>query len=129
MLVATTRRLCAPRLAKGWPDLHIYGDRVLRGLNSRGDLWKVLEGVKQRMRRIHEVCNHIRHSCESGRTRVGAGRLYVKNYLSYVIFDSTTGDVLFRRVEFDFAGYKSALRAKSIPIPPWMEEMGKERVA
>lgn len=45
----------------------------------------------------------------------------VKNYSSYVIFDSVTGAVQFRKVEFDFAGYKSAFRAKSIPIPPWME--------
>ena len=33
----------------------------------------------------------------------------------------------FRKVEFDFAGYKSALLAKSIPVPPWMEETEKER--
>ena len=46
----------------------------------------------------------------------------VKPYSSYVIYDSTTGEVQFRRVKFDFEGYKSALRAKSIPIPPWMEE-------
>lgn len=45
----------------------------------------------------------------------------VKPYSSYVIYDSTTGEVQFRKVEFDFKGYKSALRAKSIPIPPWME--------
>ena len=51
----------------------------------------------------------------------------VKPYSSYVIYDSTTGEVQFRRVEFDFDGYKSTLRAKSIPVPPWMEEMGKER--
>ena len=49
----------------------------------------------------------------------------VKDYSSYVLFDSTTGDVLFRKVDFDFAGYKAALRAKSIPVPPWMEDMGK----
>ena len=46
----------------------------------------------------------------------------VKPYSSYVIYDSATGDVQFRQVEFDFAGYKAALQAKSIPIPPWMEE-------
>lgn len=50
-----------------------------------------------------------------------AGYPRVKSYSSYVIFDSATGGVQFRQVEFDFAGYKSALRAKSIPIPPWME--------
>ena len=33
-----------------------------------------------------------------------------------------TGEVQFRQVEFDFAGYKAALQAKSIPIPTWMEE-------
>lgn len=46
----------------------------------------------------------------------------VKPYSSYVIFDSATGEVQFRRVEFDFVGYKAALRAKSMPIPPWMEK-------
>ena len=45
----------------------------------------------------------------------------VKPYSSYVIFDSATGEVQFRRVEFDFAGYKAALLAKSIPIPPFLE--------
>ena len=45
----------------------------------------------------------------------------VKPYSSYVIFDSATGEVQFRRVEFDFAGYKAALQAKSIPIPPFLE--------
>ena len=46
----------------------------------------------------------------------------VKDYSSYVIFDSATNEVQFRRVEFDFAGYVAALRKKSIPIPPWMKE-------
>ena len=50
----------------------------------------------------------------------------VKPYSSYVIFDSATGEVQFRKVEFDFADYKAALRVKSIPVPPWMDEMGKE---
>lgn len=45
----------------------------------------------------------------------------VKPYSSYVVYDSATGEVQFRRVAFDFAGYKAALRAKSMPIPPWME--------
>ena len=44
----------------------------------------------------------------------------VKDYSSYVLYDSATGDVLFRRVAFDFAGYVAALRAKSIPIPDWL---------
>ena len=46
----------------------------------------------------------------------------VKPYSSYVIFDSATGEVQFRRVEFDFAGYKAALRQKAIPLAPWMDE-------
>ena len=46
----------------------------------------------------------------------------VKPYSSYVIFDTATGEVQFRKVEFDFAGYKAALQAKSIPIPPFIEE-------
>lgn len=59
---------------------------------------------------------------------VGAvGYPRVRNYSSYVMFDSTTNEVQFRKVEFDFAGYKSALLAKSIPVPPWMEETEKER--
>ena len=45
----------------------------------------------------------------------------VKPYSSYVIYDSVTGEVQFRRVEFDFAGYEAALRAKSMPMLPWME--------
>ena len=44
----------------------------------------------------------------------------VKNYSSYVLYDSATGDVLFRRVAFDFIGYAAALRAKSIPVPGWL---------
>lgn len=46
----------------------------------------------------------------------------VKAYSSYAIFDSETGVVHFRRVEFDFADYKAALQAKSIPIPSFVEE-------
>lgn len=49
---------------------------------------------------------------------VGYPRL--KDYSSYVIYDSAAGEVQFRRIEFDFDGYKFALRAKSIPIPSWM---------
>ena len=49
----------------------------------------------------------------------------VKAYSSYAIFDSETGVVQFRRVEFDFAGYKTALQAKSITIPPFVEESEK----
>ncbi len=45
----------------------------------------------------------------------------VKPYSSYVIFDTATGEVQFRKVEFDFAGYKAALQAKSIPMLPLME--------
>lgn len=44
----------------------------------------------------------------------------VKPYSSYVLYDSATGNVCFRRVEFDFKGYASALRAKSISIPDWL---------
>ena len=47
----------------------------------------------------------------------------VKPYSSYVIFDSATGEVQFRRVDFDFAGYKAALRAKSIPLAPWLRPL------
>ena len=43
----------------------------------------------------------------------------VKDYSSYVLYDSATGDLLFRRMAFDFAGYVSALRAKSMPVPNW----------
>ena len=41
-------------------------------------------------------------------------------YSTYVLYDSEMGDVLFRNLEFDFEGYKAALRAKSIPVPGWM---------
>ena len=46
----------------------------------------------------------------------------VRGYSSYAIFDPATREVQFRRVEFDFAAYKAALQAKSIPIPPFVEE-------
>ena len=49
----------------------------------------------------------------------------VKAYSSYAIFDSATLEIQFRRVEFDFAGYKAALQAKSIPIPSFVEESEK----
>ena len=45
----------------------------------------------------------------------------VKDYSSYVLYDSATGDLLFRRMAFDFAGYVSALRAKSMPVPSWLQ--------
>ena len=44
----------------------------------------------------------------------------VKDYSSYALYDSATGDLLFRRLAFDFAGYVSALRAKSMPVPGWL---------
>ena len=46
----------------------------------------------------------------------------VKPYSSYVLYDPETGRVCFRKVEFDFSGYVSALRAKSIPVPDWLED-------
>ena len=44
----------------------------------------------------------------------------VKDYSSYALYDSATGDLLFRRLAFDFAGYVSALRAKSMFVPDWL---------
>ena len=44
----------------------------------------------------------------------------VKDYSSYALYDSATGDLLFRRLAFDFAEYVSALRAKSMPVPGWL---------
>ena len=41
-------------------------------------------------------------------------------YSTYALYNSETGDILFRNLEFDFEGYKAALRAKSIPVPGWM---------
>ena len=38
-----------------------------------------------------------------------------------MLYDSLTGDVLFRRVAFDFANYIAKLREKMIPIPDWLE--------
>ena len=40
----------------------------------------------------------------------------------YVLYDSTIGTVKFRHLEFDFEGYISALQAKSIPVPGWINE-------
>ena len=50
------------------------------------------------------------------------GHPRVRGYSSFALFDSATREVQFRRVEFDFAGYKAALQAKSIPVPPFVEE-------
>lgn len=49
----------------------------------------------------------------------------VRGYSAYAILDSATRGVQFRRVEFDFAAYKAALQAKSIPIPSFVEESEK----
>lgn len=46
----------------------------------------------------------------------------VRGNSSFALFDSATREVQFRRVEFDFTGYKAALQAKSIPVPPFVEE-------
>ena len=43
-------------------------------------------------------------------------------YSNYVLFDPESGEVQFREVDFDFRGYADAMRAKSIPVPPWVEE-------
>ena len=45
----------------------------------------------------------------------------VRPYSSYVLYDSLTGDVLFRRVAFDFSNYIAKLREKMIPIPDWLK--------
>ncbi len=46
----------------------------------------------------------------------------VRPYSNYVLFDPEEGEVRFREVDFDFRGYADAMRAKSIPVPPWVEE-------
>ncbi len=46
----------------------------------------------------------------------------VRPYSCYVLYDSATGDAGFRRLEFDMPGYVAALKAKSIPVPPWYIE-------
>ena len=46
----------------------------------------------------------------------------VRPYSNYVLFDPKEGEVQFREVDFDFRNYADAMRAKSIPVPPWVEE-------
>ena len=46
----------------------------------------------------------------------------VRPYSTYVIFDSDSKEVQFRKVEFDFCGYVDALKSKDIPNPHWIEE-------
>ena len=54
---------------------------------------------------------------------VGAvGYPRVRPYSTYALFDPESGEVRFREVDFDFRGYADAMRAKSIPVPPWVEE-------
>ena len=54
---------------------------------------------------------------------VGAvGYPRVRPYSNYVLFDPKEGEVQFREVDFDFRDYADAMRAKSIPVPPWVEE-------
>lgn len=45
----------------------------------------------------------------------------VQPYSSFVTFDSDAGMVQYHRVAFDFETYAESLRAKSIPVPPWVE--------
>ena len=54
---------------------------------------------------------------------VGAvGDPRVRPYSNYVLFDPKEGEVQFRDVDFDLRGDADAMRAKSIPVPPWEEE-------
>ena len=46
----------------------------------------------------------------------------VRPYSTYALFDPESGEVQFREVDFDFRGYAKAMRASSIPVPPWVEE-------
>ena len=46
----------------------------------------------------------------------------MRPYSNYVLFDPKEGEVQFREVDFDFRNYADAMRAKSIPVPPWVEE-------
>ena len=65
--------------------------------------------------RMKEGCQYL--------VNVGAvGYPRVRPYSNYVLFDPESGEVRFREVDFDFRGYAEAMRAKSIPVPPWVEE-------
>ncbi len=52
----------------------------------------------------------------------------VKPYSCYVLYDSVTGDVVFRRIPFDFAGYIAELKAKSFRVPSWISASQGEEV-
>lgn len=65
--------------------------------------------------RMKEGCQYL--------VNVGAvGYPRVRPYSNYVLFDPESGEVQFCEVDFDFRGYADAMRAKSIPVPPWIEE-------
>ena len=65
--------------------------------------------------RMKEGCQYL--------VNVGAvGYPRARPYSNYVLFDSESGEVLFREVDFDFRGYAEALKAKAISVPPWVEE-------
>ena len=65
---------------------------------------------------------HMEEGCQY-LVNVGAvGYPRVRPYSNYVLFDPESGEVRFREVDFDFRGYADAMKAKSIPVPPWVEE-------
>ena len=73
----------------------------------------------------HRTSPHDFQLAEGWRYLINVGSVgypRVKPYSSYVLYDSATGNVCFRRVEFDFKGYVSALRTKSLPVPGWFTE-------
>ena len=65
--------------------------------------------------RMKEGCQYLVNVGTVGYPRV-------RPYSNYVLFDPKEGEVQFREVDFDFRGYADAMRAKSIPVPPWVEE-------
>ena len=66
--------------------------------------------------RMKEGCQYL--------VNVGAvGYPRARPYSNYFLFDSEIGEVQFREVDLDFRGYADTMRAKSIPVPPWVEEL------
>ena len=46
----------------------------------------------------------------------------VRPYSNYALFDSGIGEIQFGKFDFYIRGYAEAMKAKSIPVPPWIDE-------
>ena len=74
-------------------------------------------------RREEDKCDfRMKDGCQYLVNVGSVGYPRVRPYSTYVLFDAVHGDVQFREVDFDFRGYADTMKAKSIPVPPWVED-------